>query len=79
MNEIEIPSSHHKRELPRTAYLLREVAERCHISVAQIYKEVHEGRLKVIRFGRGKKPVMRVMPEDETAWLDSKRLNGGRQ
>jgi len=79
MKKIEITTSHIKRELPRTAYLLREVAERCHISVAQIYKEVHAGRLKVIKFGAGKKPVMRVMPTDELAWLESKRLDGSQQ
>lgn len=73
MENIEVTSSHTKRELPRTAYLLREIAERSHISVAQIYKEVHEGRLKVLKFGSGKKPVMRVLPEDEIAWLESKR------
>jgi len=59
----------------RASFKLSEVAERNSISPATVYRHVSEGLLKVVCFGSGKRPVMRVTPQQEADWL--KKLEAG--
>jgi DNA-binding IscR family transcriptional regulator len=58
------------QEVGRASYKLSEIAARNAISVASVYRHVNEGLLKVCCFGSGRRPCMRVTPQQERAWLD---------
>lgn len=51
----------------RTAYRLKEIAQRNAVGMTTLYKEIAAGRLRVRKVGR----ATIVTAADEAAWLDS--------